>query len=84
MKIRHVDFYSGSKGDESPRKVYTASGTIIIDRIIETRLEEDFSSKKRVKVFIFQDQENKFYQLKIKQDSFELKQINEKGVILYE
>jgi hypothetical protein len=84
MGIRYVDFYSGSKGDEFPRKIYTVSGTIIVDRIIETRLEEDVSSKERVKVFIFQDQENRFYQLKVKQDSFELKQMNEKGVILYE
>jgi len=78
MKIRHVDFYSGSKGNESPRKIYTASGTIIVDRIIETKLEEDFDSKNRTRIFIFQGKNNKFYQLKVKQDSYELKQIEKK------
>jgi hypothetical protein len=78
MEIRHVDFYSGSKGNESPRKIYTASGTIIVDRIIETKLEEDFDSKNRTRIFIFQVKNNKFYQLKVKQDSYGLKQIEKK------
>jgi hypothetical protein len=84
MEIRHVDFYSGSKGEEYPRKIYTDSSPIIVERIIETRLEEDFSSKERVKVFIFQDQENKFYQFKVKKHFFELKQINKEGAIYHE
>jgi len=75
MEISHIDFYSGSKGDESPRKIYTSSGTIIVDRIIETKLEEDFCSKERKKVFIFQSQKKDFYQLNIYKDTFEIKQI---------
>ncbi len=75
MEISHIDFYSGSKGDESPRKIYTFSGTIIVDRIIETKLEENLHSKKRTKIFVFQSKEKNFYQLNIKQESFELKQI---------
>ena len=75
MEISHIDFYSGSKGDESPRKIYTSSGTIIVDRIIETKLEEDFHSKERKKVFIFQSQKKNFYQLDISKNSFEIRQI---------
>jgi hypothetical protein len=60
MEISHIDFYSGSKGDESPRKIYTSSGTITVKKIIETKLEEDFNSKERKKVFIFQSQKKKF------------------------
>lgn len=75
MEISHVDFYSGSKEDETPRKIYTSSGTITVDRIIETKLEEDFHSKERKKVFIFQSQEKDFYQLNIFKDTLEIKQI---------
>ena len=78
MEISHIDFYSGSKGDESPRKIYTSSATIIVDRIIETKLEEDFSSKERKKVFIFQSQKKNFYQLNVWGKSFEIKQIERK------
>jgi hypothetical protein len=75
MEVLRVDFYSGSKGDETPRKIYTPSGTIIVDRIIETKLEENLHTKKRTKTFVFQCKEKNFYQLNIQQESFELKQI---------
>jgi hypothetical protein len=75
MEISHIDFYSGSKGEESPRKIYTSSGTIIVEKIIETKLEEDFCSKERKKVIIFQSQKKDFYQLNIYRDTFEIKQI---------
>jgi hypothetical protein len=78
MEISHIDFYSGSKGEESPRKIYTASGTITVKKIIETKLEEDFYSKQRKKVFIFQSQEKAFYKLVIWGKSFELMQIKRK------
>ena len=78
MEISHIDFYSGSKGDEFPQKIYTSSETITVDRIIETKLEEDFHSKERKKVFIFQSQKKNFYQLDISKNSFELKQIETK------
>jgi hypothetical protein len=75
MEISRIDFYCGSKGDETPRKIYTSSETIIVERIIETKLEEDFHSKERKKVFIFQSCEKNFYQLNILDDNFEIKQI---------
>ncbi len=75
MEISRIDFYSGSKGEESPRKIYTSSGTITVERIIETKLEEDFYSKERKKVIIFQSQKKDFYQLNIYRDTFEIKQI---------
>lgn len=75
MEISRVDFYSGSSCDESPKKIYTSSGTITVDRIIETKLEEDFHSKDRKKVFIFQSHQKDFYQLNVCRESFELKQI---------
>jgi len=75
MEPLKVDFYSGSKSDEYPKKIYTTSGTISVDKIIETKLEEDFDSKNRTKIFIFQSQEKNFYQLNIKEDFFKLKQI---------
>ena len=78
MEISHIDFYSGSKGDESPRKIYTSSGTIIVERIIETKLEEDFCSKERKKVFIFQSRKKNFYQLDVSKGSSKLKQIKRK------
>jgi len=79
MEISRVDFYSGSKGEESPRKIYTSSGTITVDRIIETKLEEDFHSKDRKKVFIFQSYQKDFYQLNVCRQSFELTKIEVKG-----
>jgi len=78
MEISRIDFYSGSKGEESPRKIYTSSGTITVDRIIETKLEEDFHSKDRKKVFIFQSHQKDFYQLNVCREFFELKQIEMK------
>ncbi len=75
IEISHIDFYSGSKGDETPRKIYTSSGTIIVKRIIETKLEEDFYTRVKKKVFIFQSEEKKFYQLIERQASFDLKEI---------
>jgi hypothetical protein len=78
MKISHVDFYSGSKGEEYPKKIYTPSKIITVEKIIETQLEEDFYSGVRKKVFIFQSREKDFYQLKFWRGSFELKKIKEK------
>jgi hypothetical protein len=75
MEISHIDFYSGSKGEESPRKIYTSSGIITVKKIIETKLEENFCSKERKRVFIFQSQKKDFYQLNIYKDTFEIKQI---------
>jgi hypothetical protein len=74
MVVTHIDFYSGGKKDESPRRIFTSSGTIIVDRLIETNLEEDFYSKKRKRIFIFESQ-RKIYKLAICNDSFELKEI---------
>ncbi len=75
MEILKVDFYSGSKSDEYPKKIYTTSGTISVDKIIETKLEEDLDSKNRTKIFIFQSQGKNFYQLNVKQGVFKLKQM---------
>jgi len=75
MQILHIDFYSGSKGNESPKTIYTSSEIIIVKRIVETKLEEDFHTKERKKVFIFQSQKKNFYQLNISKDTFEIKQI---------
>jgi hypothetical protein len=75
MEISHIDFYSGSKGEESPRKIYTSSGIITVKKIIETKLEENFCSKERKRVFIFQSQKKDFYQLNIYKNTFEIKQI---------
>ncbi|MBN1695847.1 hypothetical protein JW879_10700 [candidate division WOR-3 bacterium] len=75
MEISHIDFYSGSKGEESPRKIHTSSGTITVEKIIETKLEEDFYSKERKKVIVFQSRKKDFYQLNIYRDTFEIKQI---------
>lgn len=70
-----MDFYSGSKSEEYPRKIYADSGTIAVDKIIETRLEENFESKKRTKIFIFQNQEKIFYQFEVGQKVFKLKKL---------
>jgi len=78
MKISHVDFYSGSKGEEYPKKIYTSSRTITVERIIETKLEEDFYSGERKKIFLFRSLENDFYQLKIGRKYFELKKLKVK------
>ncbi len=78
MKISHVEFYSGSKGEEYPKKVYTSSKIITVEKIIETKLEEDFNSGKRKKVFVFQSSEKDFYQLKVGREFSELKRIKEK------
>ena len=75
MEISRIDFYSGSKGEESPRKIYTSSGIIMVKKIIETKLEEDFYSKERKRVIIFQSQKKDFYQLSIYKGTFEIKQI---------
>jgi hypothetical protein len=77
MKVSHVDFYSGSKGEEYPKKIHTSSGTIIVEAIIETKLEEDFYSGERQKIFVFRSSKKDFYQLKAGRKSFELKKIKE-------
>jgi hypothetical protein len=78
MKITHVDFYSGSKIDESPKKIFTSSGTITVDRILETNLEEDFYSKNRKRIFVFQSQKKDFYKLAVYEDFFELEEIKKR------
>lgn len=78
MEISRVDFYSGSKGQEYPKKIHTSSGTIIVNRIIETKLEEDFHSRERNKVFVFLSQEKDFYQLKVGRGFCELKKLKAK------
>jgi hypothetical protein len=75
MKISHIDFYSGSKKDESPRRIFTSSGTINVDKIIETNLEEDFYSKKRKRIFIFKSMGKVLYKLSICEDFLELEEI---------
>lgn len=75
MEVLRVDFYSGSKSEEYPRKIYTDSGTIAVDKIIETKVEEDFDSRDRTRIFVFQSREKVFYQLKVKQGVFKLKQM---------
>ena len=79
MEISHIDFYSGSKKDESPRRIFTSSGTINVDKIIETNLEEDFYSKKRKRIFIFKSMEKDFYKLSICKNSFELEEIKKRS-----
>ena len=78
MRISHVDFYSGSKGEESPKKIYTPSETITVEKIIETKLEEDFYSGERKKVFVFRSSKKDFYQLKVGHESFDLKIIKKR------
>lgn len=78
MEISHVDFYSGSRRDESPRKIFTSSGTITVDRVIETNLEEDFYSKNRKRIFVFQSQEKDFYKLAVCENSFKLEEIKKR------
>lgn len=75
MEVLHVDFYSGGKRDELPRKIFTDSGTIKVEKTIEVKLEEDFDSKNREKIFIFQSQNKKIFRLTIKKDVFNLKEI---------
>ena len=79
MKIFHVDFYSGSKGEEYPKKIYTSSRKISVEKIIETKLEEDFFSGERKKVFVFQSREKDIYQLEVLSESFKLKKIKKKN-----
>jgi hypothetical protein len=78
MEVLHVDFYSGSKSEEYPRTIYTSSGNIAVDKIIETKIEEDFASKSRTRIFIFQSREKKFYQFEVRQGVFKLRQIEMK------
>lgn len=75
MKVLRVGFYSGSRSEEYPREIYTDSGTITVDKIIETNLEENFESKTRTKIFVFQSREKDFYQLEVRQGVFKLKRI---------
>lgn len=74
-----MDFYSGSRNEEYPRTIYTSSETIFIDKIIETKIEEDFDSKSRTRIFVFKSREKKFYQLELIQGVFKLKQVEIKG-----
>ncbi|MEA1913519.1 MAG: hypothetical protein U9N06_06800 [candidate division WOR-3 bacterium] len=63
MNILRVEFYSGTKRNEIPRNIFTDSGVIRVKKIIETRLEEDYESGKRRRIFIFRSWEGSLYRL---------------------
>ena len=75
MKVEKVDFYSGGKKDERPKTIYTNSGKIEIYKIIETKLEEDYRTGNRKKVFIFKSIGGYIYQLELDEIGFKLREL---------
>lgn len=76
MKVEKVDFYSGGKKDEWPKTIYTNSGKIKIYKIIETKLEEDYKTGNRKKVFIFKSIGGYIYKLEFDKGGFNLIELN--------
>lgn len=72
MEVLRVEFYSGSKREENPRIVFTDLGAIRVERVIETRLEEDYQSGNRKKVFIFKSMEGGIYRLESSKIGFNI------------
>jgi hypothetical protein len=75
MKVEKVDFYSGGKKDELPKTIYTNSGKIKIYKIIETKLEEDYKTGNRKKVFIFKSIGGYIYQLEFDNEGFKIREL---------
>ncbi len=75
MKVEKVDFYSGGKKDELPKTIYTNSGKIKIYKIIETKLEEDYKTRNRKKVFIFKSIGGYIYQLEFDNEGFKIREL---------
>jgi len=75
MKVEKIDFYSGGKRDELPKTIYTKSGKIRIYKIIETKLEEDYKTGNRKKVFIFKSIGGYIYRLEFDREGFNLREL---------
>jgi len=75
INVFKVQFYSGGKKDEVPKTIYTSSGIIRIYKVIETRLEEDYQTGMRKKVFIFKSIGGDIYRLESQKEEFKLGRI---------
>lgn len=74
MEVFRVEFYAGGKGEEEPRIIYTDSGIVRVDRIIETRLEENHKTGKRKRIFILKSIEGDIYCLESSEEGFSIKE----------
>ena len=75
IEVNKVLFYSGGERDEVPKIIYTNSGLIRVYKIIEKRLEEDYQTGKRKKVFIFKSIGGNIYHLESTEGKYKLNKI---------
>ena len=62
QRVKRVEFYSGMKADESPRRIYTEDGEIFVKRVIEQGRTMDKTSEMSM-FFVFEDTEERVFKL---------------------
>jgi|GEM_PF-1278606 len=62
QQVKRVEFYSGMKADESPRRIYTEDGEIFVKRVIEQGRTMDKTSEMSM-FFVFEDTEERVFKL---------------------
>ncbi len=62
QQVKRVEFYSGMKADESPRRISTEDGEIFVKRMIEQGRTMDKTSEMSM-FFVFEDTEERVFKL---------------------
>ena len=62
QQVKRVEFYSGMKADESPRRISTEDGEIFVKRVIEQGRTMDKTSEMSM-FFVFEDTEERVFKL---------------------
>jgi len=60
--VKRVEFYSGMKANESPRRIFTEEGEIFVKRVIEQGRTMDKTGEMGM-YFVFEDNEEKILKL---------------------
>ncbi len=63
-----VKFYSGYKGEEKPISFELDGKTHRVVELIETKIAEDYRTKKRSKVYLVKSEDGNIYEIKYKEN----------------
>ena len=61
-QVKRVEFYSGMKANESPRRIFTEEGEIFVKRVIEQGRTMDKTGEMGMH-YVFEDNEEKILKL---------------------
>ncbi len=62
QQVKRIEFYSGMKADESPRRISTEEGEIFVKRVIEQGRTMDKTGEMGM-FFVFEDTEERIFKL---------------------